>query len=134
VLAPQFCRVAAPRDGSGSFEQGLPYMTVKHGMEPDDAFLDKAFHAHTESKVKVRAAITKQETLDAETIGADDKCTLGKWLHGKGKTRYGKLPAFSQCVSSLLLFTVLPVMWRARSLPRTWATQPRCSTQGHLSP
>ena len=66
--------------------------------------LDSAVQVHAEWKVKLRTAITKQETMDAKTIGVDNLCTLGKWLHGDGKAKYGKLPAFSECVSAHAAF------------------------------
>ena len=73
-------------------------------MASDEAFLDTAFHAHTEWKVKLRSAIAKKETIDAKIVSADSQCALGKWLHGEGKLKYGKLSAFSECVSSHAAF------------------------------
>jgi methyl-accepting chemotaxis protein len=73
-------------------------------MKTDEAFLEKAFHAHTEWKVKLRTAIANKEPLDAESIERDDKCALGEWLHGEGKSKYEKLPAYSECVASHAAF------------------------------
>jgi methyl-accepting chemotaxis protein len=73
-------------------------------MNPDQTFLDTAFHAHTEWKVKLREAIAKKEHLDAESIAVDDRCVLGKWLRGEGKAKYGQLAAFNECVSSHAAF------------------------------
>jgi len=49
--------------------------------------LNQAGTAHAEWKVKLRMAIAKQEQLDAVTIGTDNACALGKWLHGAAKAQ-----------------------------------------------
>lgn len=61
--------------------------------------LDKAGQAHAEWKVKLRLAIAKQETLDVATIGADNCCPLGKWLHGDAKSKFGAHPAYRDCLN-----------------------------------
>lgn len=66
--------------------------------------LDTASQTHVAWKVKLRAAISKQESLDARTIGADNCCELGKWLHGEGKTRYGRLGSYGDCVAKHAAF------------------------------
>lgn len=65
---------------------------------------DKAIHAHSEWKVKLRAAINKKESLDSKVIAMDNQCALGKWLYGEGKLLYGKTPAFLECVSKHAAF------------------------------
>ncbi|MFZ5486695.1 MAG: methyl-accepting chemotaxis protein [Pseudomonadota bacterium] len=60
--------------------------------------LDNAIRAHAEWKTKLRTAIQKKEALDADTIGRDDCCELGKWLHGKGRSQYGGRPSFTHLV------------------------------------
>lgn len=61
--------------------------------------LDEAIQKHSEWKVKLRAAASKKETLDAATIRQDNACTLGKWLHGEGKTQYGSKMSFTNLVA-----------------------------------
>ncbi len=61
--------------------------------------LNQAAQAHSEWKVKLRAAITKRETLDVATISADNCCPLGKWLHGDAKGKYNAFKSYSECVS-----------------------------------
>jgi len=61
--------------------------------------LDEAFSKHAEWKVKFRTAISKQETLDAATIGKDDCCALGTWLHGAGRARFNGQAAFTDLVA-----------------------------------
>jgi methyl-accepting chemotaxis protein len=66
--------------------------------------LDKAIHAHSEWKVKLRMAMVKRERLEIATISADNCCPLGKWLHGEAKSRYGSLPAYRDCVTKHATF------------------------------
>jgi methyl-accepting chemotaxis protein len=56
--------------------------------------LDNAIAAHVQWKTKFRVAITAQQTLDAATIGKDNCCELGQWLHGAGRGTYGSRPEF----------------------------------------
>jgi len=62
--------------------------------------LKDAIKAHADWRNKLRTAILKQETLDADTIGRDDCCNLGKWLHGHGASQFGGRPAFTQLVGA----------------------------------
>ncbi|MBU6259282.1 MAG: CZB domain-containing protein [Burkholderiales bacterium] len=66
--------------------------------------LAQASSAHTEWKVKLRMAITKREQTDAATIGRDDCCALGKWLHGEAKSKYSKLKSYSTCLTQHAAF------------------------------
>ncbi|CAG4882719.1 Chemotaxis protein [Georgfuchsia toluolica] len=68
--------------------------------------LDQAVTKHAEWKMKFRAAITKQETMDVATISKDNCCELGKWLHGEAKAKYGKLGSHSECVGKHATFHV----------------------------
>ncbi|GAA4418642.1 methyl-accepting chemotaxis protein [Acidovorax lacteus] len=56
--------------------------------------LDSAIEAHAQWRAKLRQAAQRHEQLDADTIGRDDCCALGQWLHGAGQSRYGRRPAF----------------------------------------
>lgn len=60
--------------------------------------LNKAIEKHVEWKVRLRAAIAKQEKLDAHTIGKDDCCELGKWLYGEGRQQFGGTPIHANCI------------------------------------
>jgi len=62
--------------------------------------LEKAIQAHTEWKTKLRSAIAQQASLDSATIGADNQCPLGKWLHGEARSKYGHLAAYRECVGA----------------------------------
>lgn len=56
--------------------------------------LDEAIRAHAEWKLKLRAAMSRKEQLDAATIARDDCCALGKWIHGEGRSQLGKHTEF----------------------------------------
>ncbi|MCE4537231.1 methyl-accepting chemotaxis protein [Pelomonas sp. P7] len=59
-----------------------------------DFDFDAAIAAHREWKVKLRSAIADHGRLDAETICRDDRCPLGRWLHGEGGRRWSSRPTF----------------------------------------
>ncbi len=60
--------------------------------------LNHAVAKHAEWKTKFRVAITKKETMDAQTIAKDNCCDLGKWLHEDGLLQFGKLASHRDCV------------------------------------
>ena len=60
--------------------------------------LDSAIQAHAQWRTRLRNAAQHKERLDADTIGRDDCCDLGRWLHGKGQGTYGSLPVFQDLV------------------------------------
>jgi len=61
--------------------------------------LNQAIDKHTEWKVKLRSAISKEESLDVETISKDNCCDLGKWLHGDSKVKLSKFASHSDCIA-----------------------------------
>lgn len=66
--------------------------------------LDNAVQTHALWKTKLRAAISKHEQLDLTTLSRDDCCELGQWLHGEGKSGYGKLASHGDCVQKHVMF------------------------------
>lgn len=60
------------------------------------AFLDNAIQAHGKWKVKLMAAVKREEIPDRSTAGNDLACDLGKWIHGEGGRLYGGLPEFQK--------------------------------------
>lgn len=45
--------------------------------------IDHAISAHARWKMRLRTALANgEERLDAVTIGRDDQCAFGQWLHG----------------------------------------------------
>ena len=61
---------------------------------------------HAGWKLKFREAIAHKETMDAESISKDDHCGFGKWLHSEGKSKFGNLSGFSECVIKHAAFHV----------------------------
>jgi methyl-accepting chemotaxis protein len=68
--------------------------------------LGSAIAKHAEWKVKFRSAIGKQEQIDATTLSKDNCCELGKWLHGEGKSKYGKFASLGVCTQKHAAFHV----------------------------
>lgn len=69
-----------------------------------DINLDEAIQAHGEWKTKLSTACQTRERLDSATIGRDDCCKLGKWLHGKARRDYRQLAGYSGCVKKHAAF------------------------------
>ncbi|MCE1190795.1 MAG: CZB domain-containing protein [Acidovorax sp.] len=68
------------------------------GPAAEGVDLESAIKAHAQWRTKLRDAARHQEQLDADTIGRDDCCDLGRWLHGRGQGSYGSVPAFQALV------------------------------------
>jgi hypothetical protein len=66
--------------------------------------LDNAVQTHAQWKTKLRSAISKHQQMDLITLSRDDCCELGQWLHGEGKSNYGKLASHADCVHKHLVF------------------------------
>jgi methyl-accepting chemotaxis protein len=63
-----------------------------------------AIGKHAEWKIRFRGAIEKSETLDVDTISADNRCELGKWLSGDAKKLMGASPALEDCIAKHAAF------------------------------
>lgn len=61
--------------------------------------LNQAIDNHIEWKVKLRSAISKEESSDVETNSKDNCCDLGKWLHGDAKATLGKFANHSNFIA-----------------------------------
>ncbi len=68
--------------------------------------LDQAIEKHTQWKMKLRSAISNQETLDVLSISKDNCCDFGKWLHGEAKPQVGHLASYADTVSRHSAFHV----------------------------
>ena len=66
--------------------------------------LDNAVQTHALWKTKLRSAISKHEQLDLIALSRDDRCELGQWLHGEGKSSFGGLASHADCVHKHLAF------------------------------
>lgn len=60
--------------------------------------LEEAVQKHAAWKMTFRGAISKKERLDAQTIGQDNCCTVGQWLHGEGRARWSSRPEFQRAL------------------------------------
>jgi hypothetical protein len=79
VQAPPATEAAVPGDGAG-----LDF--------------DRVINAHGQWKTKFRAAITRQESVEAANISRDDRCELGRWIYGSGRSVFGHRPVFDQLI------------------------------------
>lgn len=59
--------------------------------------IDTAIAAHENWKLRLQNYLNgnSTENLQPDVVCLDDRCDLGKWLHGPGGQRLGKYPAFS---------------------------------------
>lgn len=60
--------------------------------------MKEALDAHTQWTQRLEAKINgnSNENLHVPTVACDTHCTLGKWIHGVAKQRFGKLAAFEE--------------------------------------
>lgn len=72
--------------------------TDKATAVTDELDFSQAQAAHQQWRITLRNAIQRRIKVDADTLRRDDCCTLGKWLHGTGKTRWGEVPVFTSLV------------------------------------
>jgi hypothetical protein len=77
-----------------------PALTASKAAAGEGIDLDNAIRAHADWRSKLRMAASRREQLDADTVGRDDCCELGKWLHGAGNSKYGGKPAFVNLVAA----------------------------------
>jgi methyl-accepting chemotaxis protein len=61
--------------------------------------LDAAIGIHAQWKAKLRGAIENSETLDVDSISADNCCELGQWLSSDAKRLMGASPALEDCIA-----------------------------------
>jgi aerotaxis receptor len=66
--------------------------------------LDQAVAAHLQWKTKLRNAIDRGEKLDVDTVCRDDRCPLGQWIHGEGRTRWGHVPELTKLLQEHAAF------------------------------
>jgi hypothetical protein len=90
----------------GSRENQVQQSTIRsinaHSANPNAGGtginLDNAIQTHADWRTKLRSAANKNEQVDADAIGRDDCCELGKWLHGAGRSKYGGKPSFATLI------------------------------------
>ncbi|MEZ5701444.1 MAG: CZB domain-containing protein [Burkholderiaceae bacterium] len=99
--------------------------------------IDTAISAHENWKIRLQNVLdgTSTERLEPQQVCKDDQCELGKWLHGPGKKRLGKYPAFSVLVARHQFFHVQAstVLALAQAGDKAKAVQVMSTTYRHGS-
>lgn len=99
--------------------------------------IDTAIAAHENWKVRLQNYLDNKSTEDLkpDVVCMDDRCDLGKWLHGPGQRRLGKYPAFSVLIARHKLFHLhaSTVVAMAQSSDREKAAQVLDSGYRHAS-
>ncbi|MCC7053211.1 MAG: CZB domain-containing protein [Gemmatimonadaceae bacterium] len=62
--------------------------------------LEQAIQAHAQWRMKLRTAIARREPMDVATIGKDNACELGKWLHTGARAACGNCDGFAHLVAT----------------------------------
>lgn len=59
--------------------------------------IETAKFAHENWKLRLQAYLegNSSEDFSPEVICFDDRCDLGKWIHGQGQAKLGKFPGFT---------------------------------------
>ena len=62
--------------------------------------IDAAIASHERWRLQLQDMVNgrSQEVMQPERIRQDDRCDLGRWLHGTGRQRLGHVPAFDMLV------------------------------------
>lgn len=76
------------------------------GLQEDDLDFRKWIMAHRDWRRRLVDYIdgTSQESLDETVICHDDRCDLGKWIHGNGGKFYGSEALFQQLIKDHAAF------------------------------
>lgn len=71
-----------------------------------DLDIQVAISAHENWKNRLQAYLegTSTEVFDANVVCFDDRCDLGKWIHGSGKAKMGHYPGFTALMSHHKMF------------------------------
>jgi len=85
-------RITAGEENVGSATFGAGEENL-HGLN-----MKQAIDAHIAWKARLAAQLSgaDSETLEVGVVASDDRCELGKWIHGEGKKRCGHLPEFAE--------------------------------------
>ena len=68
--------------------------------------IDVAISAHENWKLRLQAYLDgkSSEAFEPDVICFDNRCDLGKWIHGPGRERLGKYPGFTALVDNHKMF------------------------------
>ena len=72
---------------SGGNNTAKPVALLAESGKTATSHFDDAIAAHIKWKTRLNQFIdgTSSEKLDSATVGMDNQCTLGKWIHGEGE-------------------------------------------------
>jgi hypothetical protein len=96
----------APEVAESMSEIGLDAKAA--AMVLNEIDIDTAIAAHENWKLRLQNYVNGKSTevLQPEIVCLDDRCELGKWLHGPGGQRLGKYPAFTMLMARHKYFHV----------------------------
>jgi hypothetical protein len=99
-------KMSAKESSGPASEMGLDAKSAAAILAEID--IDTAIAAHENWKLRLQNYLNgnSTETLQPEIVCMDDRCDLGKWLHGPGGQRLGKYPSFSVLVARHKYFHV----------------------------
>ncbi|HOW27194.1 MAG TPA: CZB domain-containing protein [Elusimicrobiota bacterium] len=62
--------------------------------------IDEAMQAHVNWKMRLRdyCKADRKENLDSNLVNKDNRCDLGKWIHGEAKEKFGSSPDFQKLI------------------------------------
>lgn len=124
-----------PADSGGGDEMRLDAAAAAAVLAEID--IDTAIAAHENWKLRLQNYLEgkSSEDLKAEVVCLDDRCDLGKWLHGPGQMRLGAYPAFSMLVARHKYFHLQAssVVALAQSGDKNKASQTLGSSYRHAS-
>lgn len=119
-------------------ELDLTNVTVQEPLDNEstsgalvDLTLKQALDSHATWKNELQTLIQSEdcENLDVVIASGDCYCTLGKWVYGKGKAFYGRMPEFEElrlthanlhhCAGEVLTQHILGNSKEAKSLLKT---------------
>lgn len=75
----------------GPDEEMLSGLNLKEVLDVHEAWKDK---------LEKELSGASDEPVNAEVVASDCQCVLGKWLHGKGKKDYSKLPEYKPALNA----------------------------------
>ena len=76
------------------------------GLLEEDLDFQKWIAAHRNWRQRLVAYLdgSSSETLDESVICHDNRCDLGKWIHGNGNKFYGDVPVFQRLIQDHAAF------------------------------
>ena len=90
--------------GGGDLKANLVDSDMFQTVESLDIDMAKAAHENWKHRLQAHLDGQSTEQFSAEVICFDDRCDLGKWIHGAGKARLGSFPGFTALLGHHKMF------------------------------